>query len=329
MNRNSIGVPGLVAAMAIAVVMMIVSRFCLPHLISVNDFGICLPSPNLWGLAGTAGWIANIIMLIGATPLLVTINKKYNFVKGNGMTFPIIFILLAASNAFISNGFGTSTLLLYANILCLPVLFDTIRSKNSTQEYFLIATVLSLGSMVQYAFLPMAIAYLACGLVMRSLAFRELIAFLLGIIAPYWVAVGLGLVPLSSFRTPGLANIFYELPSKADIFIVLLSTGIFFLAAALICMNNAMILFAGNSGVRRMNNCINIIGFSSALCMMADFNNLFAYSASLYLWIGVQAGNLFALHKLPKPRIALAIISAGIIALYIWELTAGFSFPKL
>ncbi len=94
---------------------------------------------------------------------------------------------------------GLSTILLAANTAILSIAFTCFKQRNATRELFAIATILSLGTMVQYAFIFMIPAYIAIAASLKCLRFKETIAFILGLVAPYWVGVGLGIIPLSDF----------------------------------------------------------------------------------------------------------------------------------
>lgn len=320
MNRTTVGTPVLIFAIVLAILMMTVTFMAIPFQHIDSAYGIALPSPNLWDLSSGLSWALNLAGLLGCVPLMLLLNKKFNVVQGNGFVPPAMFILLCGANLFISRSFCSSTLLVLVNIICLWVLFDTDKKRNATQDFFFIATLLALGAMIQYAFIPMIVVYIAGGIIMRSLRFKEAVAFLLGLIAPYWVAIGLGLTPLVSYALPHLSNLFSYIGAKTDLFITLIYIGLIFLISSVLCMSNAMLLYAGNTRIRRMNNCINVLGYVSAICMIADFNNLPAYMATLNLWMAVQTGNLFALHRIRYPYYYLGAFAALQVAAYVWVL---------
>lgn len=315
--RRSIGNKALYWAIALSVAMLAATLLLMPVPSIASDFGICLPSPNLWPLRYPADWILNSALLFIIIAAVFFCNKHFNFVQGNGLTLPIVLMTLLAGNPFISRVFCSSTLLLGAVTLCLWILFGTWEKRNATQDYFTVATIMSLGSMMQYAFIPMTAAMIAAGALLKSLRLKETLAFLLGLVAPYWVAVGLGLVPLTAFHLPTLDNIFHAGPAASpDFFLMLAGTGLLFVFCALLNATDAVRLYAGNSRIRCMNSAISSIGYVAALCMLLDYNNLLAYAGILYLWMAVQAGNLFALHRLHRPNLLLLILGILYAALY-------------
>ncbi|MCM1378169.1 MAG: hypothetical protein NC097_07340 [Clostridium sp.] len=317
MNRSAVGASAFITTLVVAAILIIVNMTWGPTPPRGEQMGLCLNSPDLWFPSSALSGIVNTLLILVAAPAMLLLNKRFNFVRGESMLFPSIFLMLTATNVFITPGVCSSTILLVVNLICLALLFDTASKRNATQDFFIIATLISIGSMCQYAFLPMIPAFIIGGLLLRKLNFKELMAFGMGLVAPYWAVLGLGIVSISDFHLPVLKNIFSMVNDRTDLFMTLVETGLLFLVAVLLCMNNAMRLYAGNSGIRLMNNTVNTLGFLCALCMMVDFDNLFAYVATLNFWIAVQFGNLYALYRLPKPGLLLFILSLLLIAIYV------------
>lgn len=314
------------AALLLAALYLAAGLLLFPGPATDVSFGICLPSPNLWDAGYPSSWILNAVLILAGVPLLLFCNKHFNFVAGTGMVLPMVYAVLECSNPFLTSGLCSSTVIMAVNFICLWVLFSTYGKPNATQDYFLIATLLSLGSMVQYGFIPFIAVYIAGGIVLKSLRFKEAMAMLLGLVAPYWVGIGLGLLPLYSFRLPYLSNLFQGLAGTPDFLVMLLGLAIIFVVSALLSLNNAVKLWAGNSRIRRLNNAINIMGYVSALCMLVDFNNMMAYAGTLALWASVQTANLFALYRIRRPALLLWIMSLFPTGFLIWMLALALKF---
>ena len=128
-------------------------------------------------------------------------------------------MVFAASNPRTTGYLSSSTLLCAINLLSLSVLFKAYNSRNATQEMFLIGTFISVGSMFQYAFLPMIVPYVASAIMMKAFRIKEALATGMGLIAPYWVGVGMGLIPLEAFSLPELTNLFSDYIHSSDLFV--------------------------------------------------------------------------------------------------------------
>lgn len=314
--KKQIGIGTLWVALAMALAMLIGTMACMPALKLEGDFGICLPSPNLWNISLPLSWIINTLIVVGVAPILLFFNKKFNFVQGGGVALPAAFLVLICGNPLITRYFCASTLLLAFNAIALWMLSETYEKRNATQDYFVIATLISIGSMLQYAFLPMIVVYIVGGVFLKSLRIKETIAFIFGLAAPYWIGIGMGIIAPQDFHLPHFVNIFCYLGQTSDMAAMLISTGLIFLACTILSLNNAVHLYAGNSKIRRINNVINTLGYVSALCMVVDFNNLTTYVGSLYVWMAVQVGNLFALHRVQRPYLLLWILTAVYVVQY-------------
>ena len=314
MKHKALGTEGLLAAFIVAAALALINFFLGHPQHLEGNMGICLPSPNLWPIPPLWSWIANLslMLIIGVTVHFV--NKSYSIVQTTDTVLPAAFLVFCASNPWLSGLLNTSMIMAIINVLAIIMMFECYRARNATQQIFIVATMLSVGSMFQYAFIFMIPAYLIIALMMKCLRFKEFIAFLLGLAAPYWVGIGLGLIPLSSFSTPTLTNLFDGFTSTSDLLIGLLNIGITAIIAILMTLNNAVKLYAGNTRRRLYNNSISLLGLVCIICMSIDFNNLTAYVATFYLTAAVQLANTYALWNIPKGSLWLAVVAALYIA---------------
>jgi len=303
------GTEGLVLALILAAVLSAVNFFVgnPPHL--EGNMGICLPSPNLWPIADLWSWAINLALLLIMGLALHISNKDFSPVQTTDTVLAAAFLIFAASNPWITGFLNTSIIMVIVNFIALNILFGCYRASNATQQLFVVATMLSFGSMFQYAFIFMIPAYICIAVMMKCLRFKGIIAFLMGLAAPYWIVVGLGIVPLSSFALPSLTNLSDGYTTTSDIFIGILNIGITAIMAVLMFLNNAVKLYAGNSRRRLVNNSIAVLGLISAISMCVDFNNLTAYLATFYLASAVQLSNTFELSNIPRSRVWFAVIA--------------------
>lgn len=289
------GREGMALATLTAMAMFAVAFFIDAPNTLAGNMGICLPSPNMWVISPLWGWITNIILMTVLTVTLFLVNKEFSFVQGSDTVLTGMFIIMASSNTWISGTLSATLLLALANLICLLVLFGCYRKRNSAQEMFVIATILSLGSMIQYAFIFMMPAYLIGAMLLKCFNFKSLIAFLMGIAAPYWVGVGLGIIPLEWFTFPTFTNLFDGYATKSGLFIGMLNVAFTVMLGLILALNNTVRLYAGNTQRRLCNTAINVLGLVLAACMTIDFNNMVAYMATLYMITAIQLANVFAL----------------------------------
>lgn len=260
-----------------------------------GDMGICLPSPNQWNISPLLGWVINSL-LIGAVGIGAwAMNKGFSLVQRFDSLLPALTLVMCAANPWVSGLLTSSVILALANLICISVLLRCYRSNNATQQIFLIATILSIGSMVQYAFLFMTVAYIIGFALMKCLNLKSFMAFLMGLAAPYWVAIGLWIVPLQSFEFPTFSNLFASYTSRVGLFAGVISLSITSFVGIIAGLYSGIKLYAGNTQRRLSNLAASIIGVTCIVCMLVDFNNLVAYTDTLYLIVALQLANLFSL----------------------------------
>ncbi len=292
---KGIGKSGMVLAALVAAAMCVVAFLFGPDSRLSGEQGICLPSPNLWGIPAIWSWLINVAMMMAITTGTFLLNRHYNFIRSTQPVLPAMFVVMVASNPLITTYLSSSILICAMNLVALSVLFGCYKTRNATQQMFLIGTLFSIGSMCQYAFIPYIIPYVIGAIIMKAFRIKEFLALGMGIIAPYWVGVGLGLVPPDTFRMPEISNLFNGFAPSSDLFILMLSVGIAAFFGLLLGLNNSIKLYAGNSRVNALNMTVSLVGVTSIICIVVDFSNMVSYIATLYLTFAVQVANLCAL----------------------------------
>lgn len=283
----------LIGSILIALIMTVGTYIMVEPTIPSGDYGICLPSPNNWHIPSFLSWFLTVAIVAGTAFLAYLSNKKYNLISTTEPLLPVTIILLLSCNALITVRLGTPVIMMAVNAICLYILFETYEKFNSTQEFFFLATFLSFGSMVEYSFLMMIPVYIVGGVLMKSLRWREIIAFLFGIIAPYWILVGLGVISIFNFKLPESTELTTQLELNPNLYLSLISVGFAGLLALVASLYNSYLLLNGNSRIRCMHLAISILGYICLLFMIADFNNIMAYSGTIYLWCALEVASLF------------------------------------
>lgn len=216
---------------------------------------------------------------------------------------PTAMAVLLTANPLMTSYFGTPVIMLIVNLICLWTLMNAYRSANATNAMFVVATYLSLGSMFQYAFLAMMIIWPILAAMVKVLRVKEMLAYLMGLVAPYWVALGFGLVRFSDFNMPQYFAQLPEVVTGEVFFFIALSLGTLALTGLMMSLNNAMMIYSGSVRVRIFNNMINLLGLWSFVCMLVDFGNLAAYASTFTFAVSVQIANFFAIRRIPRSSV--------------------------
>ena len=142
--------------------------------------GICVPSPVDWNLTPFVFLLINVGLLGLCELVLLSLSKTFSVVKGKVGILALLFLLTAVSFPWGTPGVLTTSLILaLAMLLCLCILFSAYRSNNAARQLFLMATILSLGSMAQYSFLLMSIPLLIVVVMLNFARLRVVIAFVM------------------------------------------------------------------------------------------------------------------------------------------------------
>lgn len=316
-RQRGIGKTGMVLAAIAAAAMFAAVFFFGPELRLSGELGICLPSPNLWDIDPLWSWAINTALLATITAGAILLNRQYNFIRSTQPVLPAMFLVLAASNPWITDYLSSSTLICFVNLLSLSVLFGCFRQRNATQQMFVIGTFFSIGSMCQYAFLPYIIPYTVGAIIMKAFRLKEFLAMGMGILAPYWVGIGMGIIPLEDFRMPEFTDLFNGFAQARELFVLMLSVGIAIFCGFILALNNSIKLYAGNSRVNALNMTITLVGLTSTLCIIIDFSNMMAYIATLYFSVAVQVANLCALWTIRREWLVVFIPSLVYIGFFL------------
>lgn len=293
---------------AVAATLLVLTYFYFPPIATGGDLGVCLPSPNQWPLTHLGGWLINTGLILLTVIVMAASNKRFNYIPGAFPAMPLALLILLASNCISTSGLSTSTLLLFINAVSLYVIISTYEERNASREFFFIGTLPAIGAMFQYAFLIMVPVYIGGGLAMKSFKLREFIAFILGLITPYWIALGLGLVSPFAFRLPDTLVIFSQEAVESDIFLSMLSAGAMAFLGIILSLYNGVRLFSRNSRMRGLHLTFNLMGYVAVLATIFDFNNFMAYYGTLALWLAIETATLLHLYNIRNSYAALLLI---------------------
>lgn len=278
---------------------------------------LTLDSPSTGSLGG---WAANTVLTLGCSAVIALANKKYNFIPESHTTTAVALLLLLCINPITTAGLSTSTLLLFCHLLCLYILISTYEARNATKEFFIIATLPAIGAMFQYAFLALIPIYIGGGLLMKSFRVKEFIAFVFGLLAPYWIVMGLGIMSPFSFQWPDSLTVLSRGAVEEEIFLSLLTVGVMTVLGFILALYNGVRLFSRNSRLRCIHSTFNLTGAVAVLAIIFDFNNFLAYFGVLALWLAVQVALMIHLYNIRRPLIVLLILFCIFLPFYILAL---------
>lgn len=304
----------------IAFILLLLTLFCFAPISIAGDMGICVSSPNLWHLPRFGGWLLNGILVFLSVAIMASANKKFNFIPEAEPLMSMALALLLATNCFTNATLSASTLLLFFNVLALFILISTYEEMNAAKEFFIIGTLPAIGAMFQCSFVMMIPVYIGGGLLMKSFRLRELIAFIFGLIAPYWIALGMGMVAPEAFRMPEIFTVFRAVKVGESLNLTLVTACIMGGLAVICALYNTVRLFNRNSRLRCMHSTFNLMGFMAIMGMLFNFNNFPAYYGTIALWCAIELATLFYFYNIRYIQALLVGILIVFLPFYFIEL---------
>lgn len=287
------------------------------------ELGLCFYTAESWQITPWLSWVVNQLLVWLMAMSLSALNRRFNFVTTTSQLFVYAFLVMCGANPLLSRGLNTATLLAVANLVCIGTLLSQYGQRTSARGIFLISSTLAWGSMIQYSFLFFIPVYMLCAIALKIYGWKEFVAMLMGVVAPYWIVLGFGIVKPEQFYIPEISNIWNTFSGQPESVIIILLSGITALWALLLGLKNILSLFNANTATRAYSRCIAIPGFAIIIFMMLDYGNFVAYYTSLCLIAAVQLGYLTA-YGPRKPSLIPYIIHLVVyITLFILTLYYG------
>ena len=136
----------------------------------------------------------NLLCLLATGAIVLALNKIYTFVRSMTHLIVSAFFLLQLANPAGLVALNAGTLLCLVTAVTLMPLFASFQDSHAQRSIFLIFAMVATGTMFHYGFLMLIPAYLLGFANMRALGLKGVLAMLFGLVTPFWIALGLGLV---------------------------------------------------------------------------------------------------------------------------------------
>lgn len=269
-------------------------------------------------VAGSGVWV-NFIIETAIIALMIYINKVFSIPRTITLSYAVFFAAMQTATPEISTQTGASTVLCLIVGVCMLLMFSSFSQQTSLRRIFLVFFLLSTASTVSYAFLIYIPVFILGCAQMRIFSFRSVSAMILGIITPWWILMGLGIISPGDINLSAVWNIF-DTPVANDrltlIFTALLTAGIMLTAYALSWLK----LMTYNASTRGCNGLLSTISFVTVIAMAIDFNNFATYLTLLNFCAAFMLGHAFVIRNSPRAWISYVSIVIVYYAIYLWRI---------
>lgn len=286
---------------------------------SPDNKGTVLSSPGLWiGSAMASMWV-NLAIIAAITALMIFINKAYNIPRTITLLYATFFAILQTATPDITAVFQSGTLLAAVIVAAMTLMFSTFGMPTSRRRVFLVFFMLSSAVSVQYAFIIYIPIFLIACAQMRIFTLRTVLASLLGLITPWWILIGGGIVSPSDFHLPELTGI-SEITRSENFIVTVITAALTVLLAISAYLLSLLKLMTYNARMRACNGLLTLITFVTVIAMAADFTNFISYMTLLNCCTAFFLGHLFVIRNSPRAWIVILSITAIYYAIYIWTI---------
>lgn len=260
--------------------------------------------------------LGNSALLVASATAMVIINKGFSFIGTITSLFSSLFLLLQSTVLQLSACFNDGSIVVFVTLLCMGMLYMLYENKGNTSLIMLIFVILSAGSMWQSAFLFLIPVFIIGVMQMRAFSFKGMLSICFGIITPYWIALGTGLLSFAQLRFPSIITIFQMESVPLWMFGAL---GIA-IVAVITFGANALTLMKYKLQTRVYNGFILILTLFAIIMMILDTPNAADYFPLLNAGVAMQFAHYYSASKFDKRYIILLLLIAAIIGFYVWQL---------
>ena len=280
--------------------------------------GICFDTDVLSLLPPMVSTLLAVVSVLGVSLLMSFLNKASTFVRDVTYIFSSTYLLLAIANPMESAYFNEGSLLSIVMMLLTVLVFGTYQEFHAQRKVYISFVILACCCMINYAFAPMMIV-LALGFVqMRVMNLRSALAIIFGIVTPFWIALGTGLVGISGLRWHDITVVWNNDALLQSV--KMLTVVVFTVVVALSLFGaNVLQLISYKLQTRSYNGFFIVLMLVTMLAMVIDGGNVMAYLPVLNVCLSVQMAHTFTLAKNVRKYIMLLMFVALCVGSYVWQ----------
>ena len=264
---------------------------------------------------GVLSAVVNVLCLLLTGGILLAVNKVFTYVRSMSHLFVSAFFLLQLANPSGLVSFHAGTLMCLVVALTLQPLFAAYQDKHSQRSIFLVFALVATGCMFHYAFLALIPAYLLGFANMRAMGPKGMLAMLFGLVTPFWIVLGLGVVTPMDALAPQWVVL--DKPTLTPIIVLAAVTAV--LGIVLSAMNLHTIMNY-RMQTRVYNAFFMIVLVLTVIAMCLDHRDLSVYLPLLNLMVAVQVAQVHTLRNFPYRYIFLLLFIAACVGSCVYHL---------
>ena len=257
---------------------------------------------------------------VGLAFLMVSVIGRYNLLRSMTKLPATLFLMMQLATPVMLTFFSTGLLLCAGVMACMLLMYESYNDSKATRHVFLTFFLLSLGSTVDYGFLVYIPVFWLALAQMRILDLRSILAMLMGLVTPWILLFGFGIIDVSQLQWPMYSRLtvpFVTLRGTTFIGAALLTA---FIAAAA-WVQNIIKFLSYNAHSRALLSLLTVLMYVSILASVVDYSHLVAFLPIINMCAAMQLGHLFGVvYTMKRSYIAILCIIGLYLLIYIWRL---------
>lgn len=306
----------------LAILFMIVGTWFYWHVGRVTyipgDKGLALPSANDWISSPVAEMVVNLVITGVIIVLSVYLNRVFNVLRAMTLLYVVFFAFFELATPNLLAQLTTSTVLCAVVLACTVLLYSCYGDTSRIRRVFLLFFLLSVAAASQYAFVVYIPLFILGCAQMKIMNLRTVGAAILGIITPWWILLGFGIVSPADIHMPKVVSIFDAIDFSEAIALAV-TVGVTVLLTLSAYMLTLLKSMTYNAKSRSFGSFIALMTAMTIVAMVVDYTNITAYVTLLNFCAAYQLSHFFLLHKSEKSYFAITTILAVYLVLYIWR----------
>ena len=236
---------------------------------------------------GPLSVVINVLSLLATGGIMLAVNKVYSFVRSVTHLLVSAFFLLQLANPLGLASFNAGTLLCLVTANSILPLFASYQDRHSQRSIFLIFAIIAAGSMFHYAFLALIPAFCLGFLYMGVFNIKGLLAMLFGLVTPFWIVLGLGIVSLDDFNPPQAAGIWHLIgqPQINRLLLLALATAT---TGIILAVSNLFTIINYRMQTRVYNYFFVVLLVTTVIALCVNYRDVVVYLPLLNLTVAVQ-----------------------------------------
>lgn len=284
-----------------------------------NSMTIAFTSPTEWiGDSWLSMWV-NMALIVVTGVIMIAINRCFNLLRTLSVYFAAFFLFATASTPIVAGQLSGSVLLAIVVLLAIWIMYTIYSVRASSRRVFLVFFLLGAMALIQYAVLLYIPVFLIGLGQMRIFHFKKLIAALLGVITPAWIALGLGFthlpdLPVIEFTQPAM------LISQPGGWPFIATVAFSLLLGFFTGMINLIKIIGFNSQARAYNGLLTIVSIATGIFAIINFTNMAFYVILLNACVAFQIGHFFRFTAMRRGYLFVTFFMIIYLVLYLWAM---------